>query len=275
MKRIFLFVKDSEKAKETSLSIQEFLKVQGCKVTTFLNASGTPKGLSLKGYDLMVVVGGDGTFLAGARLASRFGVPVVGVNEGRFGFLTEIEKEEAFDILRDILKGRGKRQRRMMLSTLLRRGNLTKPLGDCLNDVVVSKSSIARIMELEVFANEEPVVKIYGDGVIVSTPTGSTAYALSAGGPIVYPDSENLLLVPICPHTLSNRPLLLPPNFTLKVRVLSKDRACFLTLDGQRGMYLNKGDLVEVRRSKRYCTIYVHPEKSFFEILKTKLRWGP
>ena len=274
MRKVLLFLKDSEEARRTSTQISEFLKGQGCKVSVFVNVSGSPKRVNLRGYSLMVVIGGDGTFLAGARVASRFGVPVVGINEGRFGFLTEIDKDEAVDILKDILKGRGKVQRRMMVSTYLRRGRWSKHLGDYLNDVVVSKSALARIMEIEVFANGEPMMKVYGDGVIVSTPTGSTAYALSAGGPIIYPDSENLLFVPICPHTLSNRPVVLPADFTIGLRILSRDKACFLTLDGQRGMYLNRDDLVEVKRSRRTCTIYLHPEKTFFEILKTKLRWG-
>ena len=274
MSKVALFVKDSEEAKSTASEILEFLKSKGYKVLKLLNRPELTRGVSLRGVRLMVVVGGDGTFLAGARLASRFGVPLVGVNEGRFGFLTEMEKHEAIDILREVLSGKIEKQRRMMLSTYLVRGKVRKFLGDYLNDVVVSKSAIARIMEIEVFANEDFMVHIYGDGVIVSTPTGSTAYALSAGGPIIYPDSENLLFVPICPHTLSNRPVVLPANFSLRLRILSPDRACYLTMDGQKGMYLKNGDVVEVRRSRRYCEIYTHPKKSFFEILRGKLKWG-
>jgi len=118
------------------------------------------------------------------------------------------------------------------------------------------------------------MVHIYGDGVIVSTPTGSTAYALSAGGPIIYPDSENLLFVPICPHTLSNRPVVLPSKFSIKLKVMSRDKVCFLTMDGQKGMYLKQDDVIEVRKSRRFCEIYLHPEKSFFEVLRKKLKWG-
>ncbi|RLJ71575.1 NAD+ kinase [Hydrogenivirga caldilitoris] len=274
MSRIALFVKDSEGAKNTAEEISEFLLTRGYVVKKILNQP--PKGTisNLKGYRLMIVVGGDGTFLAGARLASRFGVPLLGVNEGRFGFLTEVERHEAVHIIGELLAGKLRKQRRIMLSTYLYRGRNRRFLGNYLNDVVVSKSAIARIMEIEVFANEDFMVHLYGDGVIVSSPTGSTAYALSAGGPILYPDSENILLVPICPHTLSNRPVVLPSGFSLKLRVLSPDRACYLTMDGQEGMYLKNKDIVEVRRSKRFCEIYVHPEKSFFEILRGKLKWG-
>jgi len=274
MTRIALFVKDSPKARNTAAEIVDFLKSRDYRVLQLLNKPRAGVNRNLKGFDLMVVVGGDGTFLAGARLASRFGVPLLGVNEGRFGFLTEVERHEAVDILKEVLHGKVSKQKRMMLSTYLIRNGKRKFLGNYLNDVVISKSAIARIMEIEVSTDGDFMVHVYGDGVIVSTPTGSTAYALSAGGPIIYPDSENLLFVPICPHTLSNRPVVLPSEFSLKLRVLSPDRACYLTMDGQKGMYLKKGDTVEVRKSKRYCYIYTHPQKSFFEILREKLKWG-
>ncbi len=274
MKRIFLLLKDSQRAKATAEEIEDFLKARGIKVYKRVNRPSAERGVNLRGFDLMVVVGGDGTFLAGARMASRFGIPLLGVNEGRFGFLTEVQRHEAVDILKEILLGKGKRQRRIMLSVTLLRGPRRRFLGDYLNDVVVSKSAIARITEIEVFANGNFMVRVFGDGVIVSTPTGSTAYALSAGGPIIYPDSENLLFVPICPHTLSNRPVVLPPDFGLRLRVISEDKACFLTMDGQKGLFLQRGDTVEVKRSKRVCEIYLHPDKDFFSILREKLRWG-
>ncbi len=274
MRKVILFRKNSSKAKSTAESIHRILREKGCRTAHLVNAPGLERRVNLKGYDLMVVVGGDGTFLSGARIAAKFGVPVVGVNEGRFGFLTEIGKEEAHEVLTDILRGKGKKQRRMMISTYLIRRGVRKFLGDYLNDVVISKSAIARIMEMEIYAGDSFMVHVYGDGVIISTPTGSTAYALSAGGPIMYPDSENLLFVPICPHTLSNRPVVLPPDFSLRVRILSGSRESFLTMDGQRGMFLQEGDEVEVRKSRRYCEIYLHPRKGFFEILREKLRWG-
>ncbi len=274
MSKVVLFVKDSEKAKLTAQEVHKFLKAEGYKVKTLLNKRRSTTFPPLRGYKLMVVIGGDGTFLAGARLASKFGIPLLGVNEGRFGFLTEVDREEAVDILQRVLKGELKKQKRMMLSTYLIRDGRRKFLGNYLNDVVITKSAIARIMEIEVFANHSFMAHIYGDGVIVSTPTGSTAYALSAGGPIIYPDSENILFVPICPHTLSNRPVVLPSHFSVKLKTLSPDRACFLTMDGQEGLFLKKGDTVEVRKSKRFCEIYLHPDKSFFEILRKKLRWG-
>ncbi len=274
MNRIALFVKDSREARLTAEDVRKFLLGEGCRVRVFVNSPDRERVLNLRGYDLMVVVGGDGTFLSGARVASKFGVPLLGVNEGRFGFLTEVERHEAVDVLREVLAGRLRKQSRMMLSTYILRNGVRKFLGDYLNDVVITKSAIARIMEIEVYADRDFMVHVYGDGVIASTPTGSTAYALSAGGPIIYPDSENILFVPICPHTLSNRPVVLPSRFSLRFRVLSPDRACYLTMDGQKGMFLKEGDVVEVKKSKRSCEIFLHPGKGFFEVLRKKLRWG-
>ncbi len=274
MKKAVIFLKDSEEVVRDAGEIKTFLEDRGFSVKVLKVSRSPLKGISLRGYTLGVVIGGDGTFLASARIASRFGVPLVGINRGRFGFLTEVSIDEAPRVLETILRGKGRKQKRIMISTYLIRGGKKRYMGEFLNDVVISKSSIARITEIEVSANSRFMVHIYGDGVILATPTGSTAYALSAGGPIVYPDSENLVFVPICPHTLSNRPVVLPSNFSVSFRVLSPDRACFLTMDGQKGTYLMQGDVVEVKRSKRVCKIFLHPEKDYFEILRTKLMWG-
>ncbi len=272
MERVLIFIKGSRKAVDTALEIRSFLLSKGVRVGTVVSRGS--KTISVRGYDLMVVVGGDGTFLAGARVASAFGVPVVGVNEGRFGFLTEVEREEAERVLGEILEGRVKPQPRVMLSTHLIRGGRKKPLGSYLNDVVISKSAISRITEVEVFVNGKFMVRVYGDGVIIATPTGSTAYALSAGGPILYPDLEALLVVPVCSHTLSNRPVVLPSYFRVLLKPVSVSESAYLTMDGQRGMSLREGDLVEVSVSPRRCLVYPNPRRGFFETLQRKLRWG-
>ncbi len=271
---VFFFVKDSEKALGTAEELGRFLKSRGVNYKLFINRKDAKYKKPLKKFSLMVVVGGDGTFLAGARLASRWGVPLVGINEGRFGFLTEIEPSEACEMLDSILKGRAKPQKRMMLSTYLYRRGSRRFLGNYLNDVVVSKTAIARIMEIECFSGDRFMMSVFGDGVIISTPTGSTAYALSAGGPIVYPTSENLLFVPICPHTLSNRPMVIPSDFRISLRISSKNRSAYLTMDGQQGLYLEEGDTVEVKKSPIYCRVYTNPRYSFFDTLRKKLKWG-
>jgi len=207
-------------------------------------------------------------------VASRYGIPLIGINEGRFGFLTEVKREEIPEVLPLILEGKGEIQRRIMIDVFLKRGRRELYLGNYLNDAVVSKSSIARVIRVEVYAQNEKLVEVFGDGVILSTPTGSTAYALSAGGPILFPESENLLFVPICPHTLSNRPLILPSEFTVYFKVVSENMEALLTLDGQRGVDLRKGDVVVVKRSPYECLMYKHPNISFFGVLREKLKWG-
>ena len=274
VKRVLLFLKDSPKVKELIKDIEEVLDTFGVESKKVVNKRNFAKKLNLRNFNLVVVVGGDGTFLSAARLASRFGVPLVGVNVGRFGFLTEIRKEEVKEVLPSILGGEGKLRERMMIDVYLRRKNKLLYLGNYLNDAVVSKTNISRIINLKVFANDEEIVEVFGDGVILATPTGSTAYALSAGGPIVYPYSESFIFVPICPHTLSNRPLVLPPEFTVKFQVLTKNEEAYLTLDGQVGKFLKNNDEVIVKKSKYKCLVYEHPKLSFFQILRSKLRWG-
>lgn len=272
--KVLLFVKESQRAKEVSQKVAELIGSYGINLEVFVNERSKKEKPTLKGVDLIVVVGGDGTFLAGARLASKEGIPLLGINVGRFGFLTEVELEELEEVFELLLQKRTEPQKRMMLSAFLLRDSEELYLGDYLNDVVVSKESLARMVELEIELQKERVLKVYGDGVIVSTPTGSTAYALSAGGPILYPLMEALLFVPICPHTLSNRPLVIPPDFEIRLINLSEDHMAYLTLDGQEGMSLKKGDTILVRKSDHYCLMYPNPKRSFFGILKEKLRWG-
>lgn len=272
--KVLLFVKDHPSAIETAQKMSKFLLSFDVRVETFINRRDGRSKPDLKDVGLLLVVGGDGTFLAGARLVAEHAIPILGVNKGRFGFLTEVEREEMEEVIKKVLSSELKPQRRMMLQAYLKSDGQEIALGDFLNDVVISKESLARMVEVEVFAGSEPVLGVYGDGVIVSTPTGSTAYALSAGGPIIYPQSEALLFVPICPHTLSNRPLVLPPDFEIRLVNLSEDHMAYLTLDGQEGMSLKKGDTVIVKKSPHYCYMYSNPQRSFFEILKEKLRWG-
>jgi len=274
IERVLLFLKDSPKVKELVKDTEEVLKTFGIKSKKVINRKNFTRKLNLKNYDLVIVLGGDGTFLSAARIASRFGVPLVGINVGRFGFLTEIRREEIKEVLPVVLSGQGKLRERMMIDVYLKRKNKLTYLGNYLNDAVVSKTNISRIINLKVFANGEEIVEVFGDGVILSTPTGSTAYALSAGGPIVYPYSESFVFVPICPHTLSNRPLVLPADFTVKFKVLTKSEEAYLTLDGQVGKVLKSNDEVIVKKSKYKCLVYEHPKLSFFQILRLKLRWG-
>ncbi len=263
--KVLLFVKNSHNAINTAQALQRFLQSKSVEVEFFVNEPGKkPREGS---YALTLVVGGDGTFLAGARFSAVRDVPIMGVNEGKFGFLTEIDKEEAFEYLEKVLDGRLKPQKRMLVCVFVD----GKLIGHYLNDVVLSKLNLARMVEVDVFAQDEFMVRVYGDGVIISTPTGSTAYALSAGGPIIHPTMEALLFVPICPHTLSNRPMLIHSDFRIK---LLSNSPTFLSLDGQEGMEINPRQEIWVEKSPFYCTLYTHPKRSFFYILREKLSWG-
>ncbi|NPB06875.1 MAG: NAD(+)/NADH kinase [Aquificae bacterium] len=269
--RVLLVFKDSKRARETLRFVQELLKELGVEYDRVVNRERALRRVKPSRYGLFVVIGGDGTFLSAARLASRAGVPLMGVNEGRFGFLTEFRKEELKRYLPKVLRGGARLVRRMMLDAYLKKGGRTRYLGNYLNDAVVSKSTISRLVKIEAFADEEKLMEVFGDGVIVSTPTGSTAYALSAGGPIMMPESRSLLFVPVCPHTLTDRPLILPPQFTVKLRA---PEASVLTLDGQKVVPLEGGEEVLVKPSRYECLTVAHPERSFFSLLREKLGWG-
>ncbi|MFQ5656156.1 MAG: NAD(+)/NADH kinase [Candidatus Methylomirabilales bacterium] len=224
--------------------------------------------------DLVVVLGGDGTLLSVARLVESGEVPILGVNIGGLGFLTEITLDELYPVLGAVLTGTYRTSRRMLLQvTVQRRGEQVADYV-VLNDAVMTKGALARIVNLEVFVDQDYVTAYRADGMIVCTPTGSTAYGLSAGGPILSPTMRALILVPICPHTLTNRPLVLPEDVTVQVILDSKNEDVYLTLDGQVGFPLQYRDLVEVRRADRDISLVGSPKKNVYEILRSKLKWG-
>ena len=226
------------------------------------------------GADLVVVLGGDGTILSIARLMGAREVPILGVNLGSLGFLTEVTLPELFPALGSVLKDDFAVSRRLTLAARVRRGE--EPVGAyvALNDVVISKTGPSRIVELETFVNGEYVTTYRADGLIVATPTGSTAYCLSAGGPILYPTLPALVVIPICPHTLTNRPLVLPEGARIEVVQRSAGEGVHLTVDGQVDVGLHPRDTVTVARSPHSITLVKSPKLNYFELLRTKLRWG-
>jgi NAD+ kinase len=224
--------------------------------------------------DLIIVFGGDGTMIATARRLGDLPVPVLGVNFGGLGYLTEFTLEELFPALDMILHGEIGVQRRMMLDATVLRQHQPVTSQTVLNDVVVNKSTLARIIDIEGLVDEQYVTTVRADGLIVATPTGSTAYSLSAGGPIIHPTMEAILMTPICPHMLTNRPLVVPPDSTVKLILRSAREEVTLTLDGQTGVALHSDDEVVVRRSQRFFEIIQPPEKIYFQVLRDKLHWG-
>jgi NAD+ kinase len=224
--------------------------------------------------DLILVLGGDGTMIAVARLLGDTEVPVLGVNYGGLGYLAEFRIEELYLALESILAGNYRLDKRVMLSVELRRGDEQVTKNRVLNDVVINKSALARIIEIETHLNEQFVNSFRADGLIVSTPTGSTAYNLSAGGPIIYPSMNAVVITPICPFTLSNRPIVVPDESLIELRLKTPNEDVALTLDGQVGIPLKPNDLVVIRKSRNAFNLVQPMNRNYFEVLRDKLRWG-
>ena len=223
--------------------------------------------------DLLLVLGGDGTLLSMARLVGDLGVPILGVNLGGLGFLTALTVDELFPALEAVRREELVIEERMMLSArVVRQGERLSEYA-ALNDVVITKSAMSRIINLEVSVEGQLATAYRADGLIVSTPTGSTAYCLSAGGPIVFPTMDAVVLTPICSHTLTNRPIVLPGHLSIQVRLLS-DQDVALTMDGQVGFALKTADVVEIRPAASRIRLLRPPQKHFFSVLRTKLKWG-
>lgn len=222
--------------------------------------------------DLLVVLGGDGTLLAVARALGERAVPILGINLGTLGFLAEVSIDEMESALAGALAGTMRIERRLRVSVEQVRSGREVARWRALNDAVVT-SSVARLIEIDVRADGRPVSTYHADGLIVSTPTGSTAYSLSAGGPILLPSLDALVLTPICPHTLTQRPLVMPDTVVLEIAAKTGVQAR-LTVDGQEGVELADGDVVRVRRSEHGVLLVVPPQRSRFDVLRAKLRWG-
>ncbi|MGB9179075.1 MAG: NAD(+)/NADH kinase [Pyrinomonadaceae bacterium] len=224
--------------------------------------------------DLIAVLGGDGTMIATARLIGETEVPVLGINYGGLGYLAEFRIEEMFPALESILAGNYRLDERVMLAAELFRGEEKVESGQVLNDVVINKSALARIIEIEASLNRQFVNSFRADGLIVSTPTGSTAYNLSAGGPVIYPSMNAIVITPICPFTLSNRPIVVPDDAVIELCLKTPDEDVALTLDGQVGVSLKFKDRVVIRKSKKKFKIVQPTNRNYFEVLRDKLRWG-
>jgi NAD+ kinase len=224
--------------------------------------------------DVVVVLGGDGTLLAASHLLESATVPIVGVNFGSLGFLTEITLPEVYPTLEAVLEGRYAYDDRRMLRATVRRPGQPDAVGDVLNDVVITKAVVSRIIELDVIVDGLFVSAFRADGLIVSSPTGSTAYNLAAGGPILHPSLPAVVLTPICPHMLTNRPLVIRDEGVIEVHLDSRDVEVHITLDGQRGFAMTEGDSVVVTRSPRTLRLVKAAGRDYYEVLRTKLKWG-
>jgi NAD+ kinase len=225
--------------------------------------------------DLLLSLGGDGTLLRGARMVSPFGVPVMGVNLGFLGFLTSVAPAELDRAFADLVAGRVVSDKRMVLKARVVAADGTpRESFLALNDAVLHKGGFARVIRLGIYADGQEVGTYRADGIILSTPTGSTAYSLSAGGPIVSPTIDCIIATPICPHTLAVRPLVLPATEKVEVELLSASEELVLTVDGQDGAHLAPGDRLIVERAPNSLHLVRLPGQTFFDTLRRKLRWG-
>ena len=272
---------EKEKIADHVRSLKKWLEEKGVKVFLEMEIS---KKVSLSGglswnelarkSELVVVLGGDGTMLRTSRYLTGYKVPILGINMGSFGYLTEVNLNEIHSTLKLIISGKLVIEKRMMLDVSIKHGKTVTNLGSVLNDVVINRGDLSRMNELELEVNGRYLTTYKGDGLIVSTPTGSTAYSLSAGGPIVFPGKDLIIINPICPHTLTNRPIIFSEDSNLKITLWSKDKGAMLTLDGQEAYRIKSGDAVIVKRSRHVTMLVLSPFRSYGEILRSKLGWG-
>jgi len=280
MKNIGIIAKRGEP--EAIKAVKDFLRWMKGKNFKFFVESEVAKALKITGYsrkeipsksDLIIVFGGDGTLLSVARLVGKMGVPILGVNLGGLGIITEISRDDIRKEIDKVFSGNFSFEERIMLLADVYRKGRKIARQNALNDVVLNKSALSRMFEFDISINDQYVSTFRADGLILSTPTGSTAHSLSAGGPILYPTLGSFLMTPICPHTLTSRPIVLPDTFVLEVTVKSGDNV-YLTLDGQVGFPLKVKDRIKIRKADYKTKFLVLHDRDYFQILRTKLKWG-
>jgi NAD+ kinase len=267
------------KAAEMVRWLTPWLKQRGKKVLVedgVVRGAGiscTKKELAAKA-DLVISLGGDGTLLNIAPLVERADVPILGVNLGGLGFITEVAVDELESVLTKTLEGDYEVEKRMTLEIRVQSKHLKPRKFRVLNDAVIAKGARSRIIDLETYVGDDYLCTYRADGLIISTPTGSTAYSLAAGGPILEPALGAIILSPICPHTLTNRPIVVPSRATIRVTLRSYGDTVILSPDGQQGVRLNNGDKVEARDYGLPVSLIKMPSRSYYEILRSKLKWG-
>jgi len=241
---------------------------QGKGLQASIETGAAPKA------DLVVVLGGDGTLLAAARLLGERQIPIVAINHGGLGFLTEVTLEEMYPALEAVLAGQVVTERRMMMDIILTRGDQRVASWRALNDAVINKGSVSRIIELEAYVDGQYVSRFRSDGLIIATPTGSTAYNLSAGGPIIFPSMNAMVITPICSHTLTNRPIVLPEGVKIDITLQSSQDDVHVTIDGQVGQGLEMNDRLSIEKSIVGVKLVSPSGKNYFDVLRGKLKWG-
>jgi len=287
IKTVGVIVKPNhEEAWKTACELADWLKTRGIELVgkprvQGENIDGTQCGIDevadekfAEESDLIVVLGGDGTMISTARLIGDSDALVLGINYGSLGYLTDFRIEEMFPALEAIFVGEYEIDRRVMLHAEHWRGEEKLASGRVLNDVVINKAALARIIEIDVSLDGFFVNSFRADGLIISTPTGSTAYNLSAGGPIIYPSMNAVVLTPICPFTLTNRPIVIPDDAMIELRLRQENEGVVLTLDGQIGYTMTIDDCVRIRKSRTTFNLVQPANRNYFDVLRNKLKWG-
>lgn len=276
-----IFKHNFEPAKRECQSLKDWFTERGITVYTEEMASRAFISQCLQEetsipdtVDWVIVLGGDGTLLGAARKVGRYGLPILGINLGGLGFLTEIPLKMLYKDMEKLIAGEIDVENRLMLQASVLRGNEKKCSFSVLNDVVINKGALARIIDLRVSIDGRFLTTFRADGLIISSPTGSTGYNLSAGGPILYPNLDALILTPICPFTLTQRPIILPDTSIIEIKMGENSEEVTLTFDGQVGFDLMDNDRVIISKSEKKLKLIKSPDQDYFDILRTKLKWG-
>ena len=280
MKKIGLVVKSDAKANKKAEELKGWLRSKKIEIvqkkTVVSGQQNAIRSLSPAPADLdcIFVLGGDGTFLSAVRWIDDQDIPILGIKFGEVGFLAEIAEENLYTAAEKVLKGDFILRPRMRLSVKVRRQKETLAHEAVLNDVVINRGALARLAHIETYIEDHYLTTYSADGLIVATPTGSTAYSLAAGGPVIHPAVPGIVLTPICPFTLTNRPLIVPESVTIKIRLAKGSSDIILTFDGQKGLEINDQDEILIQKGPHPMNLITLPERQYFDILKNKLKWS-
>ena len=279
MKKIGLVVKNVSTAISVAQTFETWAKKQGL---TVIHKSGWEPGnrvekstqMAPDDLDCVFVLGGDGTFLSAVRWVGNQAIPMAGVKFGDVGFLAEIAEDQLFQVAETIIGGKYTVQQRMRLCATVKRDGVVRASETVLNDVVINKGALARLSDILTFIDDHYLTTYRADGLIIASPTGSTAYSLAAGGPIIHPAVPGILMTPICPFTLTNRPLIVPDRVTIRIELEKESTDTFLTCDGQQGFAIHHQDTIVVQKSDYPVHMIDIPDQHYYDVLKSKLRWS-
>ena len=280
MKKVGLFVKKDKKAARKADEFESWLKKKQIDVVRKessppqIHSPAPNKNSAPRDLSCVFVLGGDGTFLSAVRWIGNSNIPVLGIKFGEVGFMAEVAEENLFSAAEKVLKKEYELKPRMRLYAQVKREGEIVAHETVLNDVVINKGALARLARIDTYIDDHYLTTYSADGLIIATPTGSTAYSLAAGGPVIHPEVPGIIITPICPHTLTNRPLILPEDVSMKIKLEKGSSDMMLTFDGQVGLEINGHDEILVEKARRPINIMRIPGLQYFDILKAKLRWS-